>query len=140
MRAAILPYSTASSARALCPASPPGKIAHPAGGESVLRRRAHVRLDATGPHVEQRERTDGRGLIPPPAPCTTKARSMGRPRNVSAISPRHLHTERADQMQRRLRGIDQRSQDVEHGAHAQRCANRGERFGGRMVVAARTGR
>src|SRR5450432_1743310 len=41
------------------------KVRSRAGGEPVVRRRAHLYLELAGSHVEHRERPDGRRLLPP---------------------------------------------------------------------------
>ena len=134
MRAAILAVQHRRERARIVPGVASGQITRAAGSESVLRRRAHLHLDAPGAHIEQRERTCGRGLIPPERAVHDEGALHGQTLERVGDEPRDLHTERAHQMQRGLRGIDQGAEDVEHGAHAERGANRGDRPGGRMVV------
>ena len=59
---------------------------------------------------------------------------MGRPWKRVGHEARHLEAERADQVQRRLRRIDERPEDVEHRAHAERGAHRRDRLHRRVIV------
>jgi len=95
MRAAILTVQHRLERARVVRGVASGQITHRAGGESVLRRRAHLHLDAPGAHVEQRERADGRGLIPPECPVHDEGAFHGQTLERVGDEPRDLQAERA---------------------------------------------
>ena len=87
VRSAVAALEHRAQAAALCAASPPVEVA---GGAT---RQAEVpcgsrteRSTRPGPHIEQLERPDRRGLVPARFAVHTNTRSIGMPDSVSAIS------------------------------------------------------
>ena len=129
------PSSTARSARALVAASPPARSLRAAQVEAVVRRTAHRGLaPSPGRTSSTVNGPSGVGSSQPSAPCTTKARSIGRPGKRLGHELRGGQIERAGELEQRRRGIRERPQDVEHRAHAHGLADRRHGLHGRVVV------
>ena len=96
------------------------------GAIAEIARVADRALDLAGAHVVADERARRRRLVPARLAvhdARQRRASSASPASVSAMRRGHRVAERADHVERRRRGIRERPQDVEHGAHAERLAH-----------------
>ncbi len=105
-----------------------------AGRQPEQSRAAHGALDASGSHVEQCERTYGRGLVPARLAMHDERPLDGHPGQRCGEQFGGGQTVGADEVKRRLGGIGQRAEHVEHRAHAERGADRSDGLQCRVIV------
>jgi hypothetical protein len=102
--------------------------------DAGVARIAHGAHDAVGKHVVTNERAGRRRFVPAGFAVHDECARQRQARQCGRHARGHLVAERADDVERRRRGVRERPQDVEYGAHAQRLADRADGLRRGVVV------
>ncbi len=102
--------------------------------DSVVRGVSNLPRDASGPHVEQRERSAGSRLVPARLSMDDERAFDRQPRQRFGHQAGDLETERADHHERRFGRIREGTEDVEYGPDAQRLPHRYEGLHRRVIM------